>query len=172
MSNPNSSWPLIPDVIPPAPVPPTLPAPIPAPRFEFSPFGVGLIRPFQRDQKNDFAWAKDATLVIAAVGQILGTLCSSEFSEGELPWRPEFGSLLHLLRHRPNSPAINELAHTYVIDALQRWERRIVVTKTEVGKSLDEQGGFNSLVIKVRFNFIDFTTGSVIFTDLEATVNV
>ena len=173
MSNPFTSWPLIPGAAAPAEtVPPSGPTAIPSQINDFAPYGFGLIRPFQRDQKGDFATAQDAALVIAAMGQILGTICSSEFSQGELPWRPEFGSLLHLLRHRPNTPTLDELARQYVVDALQRWERRIVVTRTTVGRDFKEDGSLNTLVIKVRFNFVDVATNSVIYEDLESSITI
>lgn len=173
MSHPTITWPLIGEGgTAPETVPPSGPDALPSNRADFAPFGFGIIRPFQRDQKGDFATAQDATLVIAAIGQILGTVASSDFTQGELPWRPEFGSLLHLLRHRPNTPALDELARRYVVDALQKWERRIVVTDTSVGRSFDEDGGLNSLVIRVRFNFIATATGAVIFQDLESSITI
>ncbi len=35
--------------------------------------GVGLLRPFQRDRKNDFAKGSGAALISSRIGQILGT---------------------------------------------------------------------------------------------------
>lgn len=61
--------------------------------------GTNLIRPFRRDQKKDFVSASGEALVRAAVGQILATRASSDVSQGEIPWRTNFGSLLHLLRY-------------------------------------------------------------------------
>jgi phage baseplate assembly protein W len=171
MANPKTSWPLIEPASPgPSPVSPSLPSAIPQRRFQFQPFGYGLIRPFQRDQKGDFATAGDAKLVSAAIGQILGTFASSDFSQGEMPWRPEFGSLLYLLKHRPNTPALDQLAHQYVVQAIQQWERRVVVTDVFIGRDFEEDGGLNSLIIKVRFNFIDTSSGAVIYQDLETSI--
>ena len=90
--------------------------------------GFGLLRPFRRDQKTDFAAGGGEAVVRSAVGQILGTIGSSDFTQGELPWRTEFGSLLHLLRHQKNDRILEELARVYVVDALKRWEPRVVVT--------------------------------------------
>jgi uncharacterized protein len=89
--------------------------------------GFGLLRPFRRDQKADFAAAGGGALIRSAVGQILGTVGSSDFTQGELPWRTEFGSLLHLLRHQKNDRVLQELARVYVVDALKRWEPRVVM---------------------------------------------
>lgn len=169
-----ATWPLIVEPeseVTPTTVSPSGPSALPV-ALDFSPFGFGLIRPFQRDQKGDLATSGGPELVIAAIGQILGTVASSEFSQGELPWRPEFGSLLHLLRHRPNTPALDELARRYVVDALQKWERRVVVTNVDVGRDLRAEKGDKTLIIKVRFNFTDIATGETIFENLESVITI
>ena len=98
------------------------------------PLSFGLLRPFRRDQKADFAASGAEQVIRSAVGQILGTVGSSDFTQGELPWRTEFGSLLHLLRHQKNDRVLQELARVYVVDALKRWEPRVVVTAVRAGK--------------------------------------
>jgi phage baseplate assembly protein W len=89
--------------------------------------GTGLLRPFVRDQKNDFANDNGLPVIKACVGQILGTRASddSEEHQGELEWRPSFGSKLHLLQHR-KGPLLAELVRFYVVEALGRWEPRVV----------------------------------------------
>lgn len=107
--------------------------------------GQGVLRPFVRDEKNDFANDSGIRLVAACVGQVLGTKI------GEIPWRPAFGSRLHLLRHRPNNPALAQLAQVYVLEALQKWERRVRVVRTVVSKSADGR----ELKVEVSFNVVD-----------------
>src|SRR5574340_1155777 len=88
--------------------------------------GYGLIRPFRHDGRNDFAAAGGVVLVRAAVGQILGTMAGNgTTTQGEIPWRTEFGSLVHLLRHRKLDATTQALARTWVTDALARWEPRV-----------------------------------------------
>jgi phage baseplate assembly protein W len=82
----------------------------------------GLLCPFRRHRKADFAAVGGEALVRSAVGQILGTMADSEFTQGELPWRTEFGSLLHLLRRQENDAVLQELARFHVADSLKRWE--------------------------------------------------
>lgn len=120
-----------------------------------SPFGYGLLRPFVRDRKRDWAADGGARLVAACIGQILGTRCSSEFTQGELPWRDEFGSLLYLLRHRPNDETTRELARVYVAEAVARWEPRAKVTAVMVTTE-DAGGGLGRVltVIRVRFDLV------------------
>lgn len=114
--------------------------------------GFGLLRPFRRDRKADFAAAGGEALVRSAVGQILGTMASSDFTQGELPWRTEFGSLLHLLRHQKNDAVLQELARVHVADALKRWEPRVQLTSVQVTRERDR--GENILAIRLRYNII------------------
>lgn len=118
--------------------------------------GFGLLRPFQRDQKADFAAAGGEQLIRSAVGQILGTVGSSDFTQGELPWRANFGSLLHLLRHQKNGFILQELARVYVVDALKRWEPRVVVSSVQVAR--ESQHGEDVLAISLRYDVVSSNT--------------
>jgi phage baseplate assembly protein W len=111
--------------------------------------GYGPIRPFRRDGRGDIAHAGGVTLVRSCVGQVLGTRASSEFVQGEIPWRPEFGSLLYLLRHRKNNTALGELARAWAQDALRTWEPRVRVTSVRPFR----QG--RALYARVVFDIID-----------------
>jgi hypothetical protein len=114
--------------------------------------GFGPVRPFRRDQKSDFAADGGERLIRSAVGQILGTMAGSDFTQGEVPWRTEFGSLLHLLRHQRNDAVLQELARVYVVDALKRWEPRVVVTSVRITR--ERESGENALAIRLRYNVI------------------
>jgi phage baseplate assembly protein W len=132
--------------------------------------GFGLLRPFRRDQKADFAAAGDEAAVKSAVGQILGTIGASDFTQGELPWRTDFGSLLHLLRHQKNDRVLQELGRVYVVDALKRWEPRVIVTSVQVAR--EEHDGENVLAIRLRYNLISSNVpgNNVVLSGLEQTV--
>jgi hypothetical protein len=129
--------------------------------------GFGLLRPLRRDQKADFAAAGGEQLIRSTVGQILGTIGSSDATPGELPWRTEFGSLLHRLRHQKNDSLLQELARVYVVDTLKRWEPRIVVTAVEVDR--EQHDGENALAIRLRYNVISTNTpgNNVILAGIE-----
>ena len=114
--------------------------------------GFGLLSPLRRDKKSDFAASGGEALVRASVQQILGTVGASDFTQGEIPWRTEFGSLLFLLRHQKNDVALQELAKVYVADALRRWEPRVVVTGLTAKRLEDGEG--NKLVLRLRYNVI------------------
>jgi len=133
--------------------------------------GYGLVRPFQRDQKQDFASAGGVALIRSCVGQILGTMCSSPTSslQGELPWRPEFGSLLYFLKHK-KGPSLEALAQLYVIDALAKWEPRVSVTQSMVSFDNDQR----TLTIRIMYNIIDQNVpgNNVLVPDVDQVVDV
>ncbi len=135
--------------------------------------GFGLTHPFRRDKKLDFASSGGRELIQSAVGQVLGTRGSSEFSQGEVPWRTEFGSLLHLLRHMKNDAVLSELARSDVLNALQRWEPRIVVRSVTTTRETSSNGE-NILAIRVRFDVIGRNTdaNNVVLEGLETKVEV
>ncbi len=81
----------------------------------------GLLVPFRRDRKRDFATGDGDELLASKVLQVLATEGASTRTSGELPWRTAFGTPLHLLRHQRNEHALAELARIYVRDALRRW---------------------------------------------------
>ena len=128
--------------------------------------GFGLIRPLKRDGRADFTAAGGERLVRSCVGQILGTMGASETSAGELPWS-DFGSLLHHLRHQKNDNVLKELARVYVVDALTRWEPRIIVTAVTVGRV--QHDGENALAIKVRYDVVSTNSleNNVIIPSIE-----
>lgn len=108
--------------------------------------GRGLIQPFQRDL-NDFAVADGKKQFKSKIEQILGTRGTTRGrSLGELPWRPEFGSGLHVLRHGAMfDEAGDDMARTYVGDALRRWLPGSHVSGLEITN--DPEGG--SKIIRV-----------------------
>lgn len=99
----------------------------------------GLLIPFRRDQKNDFASGTGEALERSKVTQVLATEGATPRSAGELPWRTNFGSALHLLRHQRNDEALGELARVYCRDAIRNWlhtANRLDVDTVEDGVSL------------------------------------
>ncbi len=98
--------------------------------------GVGVLRPFRRDEKQDFANATDRTLLRARLGQVLGTKAQTSSSTGrvvpgELRWRGSFGSRLHILRHRNLNEGFLEMAEVLAREAIAAWEPNVDVTEVE-----------------------------------------
>ncbi len=115
--------------------------------------GRGIVSPLRRSS-NDVVTATDIDLLKNNMRQILGTRAGSEYSTGELPWRTEFGSLLHILRHRPNDIVTQELARIYVVEALGRWEPRIRITSVKITKEAGPTGNAAERpVLLVRIGF-------------------
>jgi phage baseplate assembly protein W len=130
--------------------------------------GNGLIIPFERDGKNDFANASGRANIESALQLILGTKGSSGFTQGELPWRPEFGSVIHHLKLQPNNPGLREQAHHFVVEAVQRWDRRIEITNVDYNKN----DSTNEFFIVVTYDIVEqnSTDNAVDLTDLTATL--
>jgi len=170
-----ADWPLLTDPWTPS-IPVSAPAdPGIAQATSLSFTGRGILRPFTRDQKVDFANASGARLVAACVGQVLGTSSDSEFASGELPWRTAFGSKLYLLRQRLNSQALVEQARRFVADALRRWEPRIRINAVSLFRTSAPTGGkLNVLGIRVKYELVDENSGdnTVLAGDLETVVNL
>jgi phage baseplate assembly protein W len=62
---------------------------------------------------------------------------------------------------------VQELARVYVVDALKRWEPRIIVTAVAVRR--EQHDGENVLAIRIRYDVISTNTpgNNVIFTGIE-----
>ena len=119
---------------------------------------TGLLAPFRRDKKRDFASGIGEVLLAAKVRQALLTEGTTPRSSGELPWRTSFGAGLALLRHQRNDAVLRELARVYVRDALKRWVPSARLVSLEV-----EQDGA-TIMLRVRVRERDVTaTANVSF---------
>ncbi|NUP12874.1 MAG: hypothetical protein HOW73_43095 [Polyangiaceae bacterium] len=119
----------------------------------------GLLAPFRRDQKNDFANGTGAALIVANVRQILG------MREGSLPWDSARGSKLYLLRHRNPDATTHELARVYVIEALAKWETRARVKTARMVVDGRQRR------IDVLFD-VTSVTGDVVLADQKTSVSL
>lgn len=133
--------------------------------------GAGLLRPFVRDQKNDFANDAGLALIKACIGQVLGTRAADDSGEqqGELEWRPAFGSKLHLLQHR-KGPLLSELARFYVVEALSRWEPRVV----NVSATSSFDAARRLLTIELMYDVIasNVAGNNVLFAGVQQSVDL
>jgi len=126
--------------------------------------GRAIIRPFQRDLKNDIANSYGQRAIQSNVGQILGTIAQGPTHQGELPWRTDFGSWLALLRQRLNDETLVEQARVFVVQAIQRWEPRVRVRRVDVlrPKTLGEA---DRTTLRCTYSIVD-STGRVIVDTL------
>ena len=130
--------------------------------------GVGLLHPFRRDLKSDFASGTGAALVTSNLRQILGTKGATARRPGEVRWRSRFGSQLHTLRHVSNNPAVPELARLYVVDAVRRWEPRARIKDVRLEK-LSGTSAKRGHILHVRYDLVDVSAGQRV---IERDVNV
>lgn len=134
--------------------------------------GHGLIEPFQRDQKNDFAQDGGLRLVESSIRQILGTRGASPAMQGELPWRTKFGARFALLVNANNDSVTQELARVYAMEALSRWDSRVDVKNVTVSPSSSPVGGARS-VLKVEIEYaVRQPNGGVLAEGRRTTVEV
>lgn len=117
--------------------------------------GFGILTPFRRGAA-DFVAGGGVELVQSMVGQVLGTRAGSDFTQGEVPWRGDFGSLLHFLRHQKNDQIRAELGRIYVVEALSRWVPQIRVKDVEITRELgpDQTQERNVLAIGLVYDII------------------
>ncbi len=157
---PTLGFPLIPEPDAPAPAVGTGDALL-APFQERAGLGHGLLTPFRRDRKADFASGGMTALIKACVGQILGTRADDGRMTGELPWRPEFGSVLYQLRMLPIDETFAHLVRSKVTAAVQRWEPRARVTKVQVFRQYNSDQNIVALV-KVTFDIVQAGTTNIL----------
>lgn len=115
--------------------------------------GRGLDTPFRRGV-NDFAASEDVEHLKSLISNVLGTGSQSDYTDGELPWRTEFGSLLNHLRHKNNDALIVELARVHVSDALARWVPQVLFRDIDTTIQTGPNGESTVLRMKLRYDIV------------------
>lgn len=115
--------------------------------------GKGLRFPFAFQKRSGGAQVSTVTSMDHAhihesILQILGT------RPGERFMNPEFGSRLKDLVFEPNDSVLKGLIRHYVIDAVQRWEKRILVTDVTFDDS-PETVDANIIPVRISYRVID-----------------
>lgn len=137
-------------------------------RTPFDFLGNGIVIPFRRGVR-DIVSASGAELIRSSVRQILGTRASVGDLVGELPWRPDFGSKLWVLRHRNNDPTLEGQAEAFVREAL-RQEPRVQVTDVFIERPPFTEP--NELRVRVTYTIIgeNVEDNNVILPEFEEEV--
>lgn len=115
--------------------------------------GKGLRFPFAFAKRSGGAQVSTVTSMDHAhihesILQILGT------RPGERFMNPEFGSRLKDLVFEPNDSVLKGLIRHYVIDAIQRWEKRVYVTDVTFDDS-PETVDANTTLVRISYRVID-----------------
>jgi phage baseplate assembly protein W len=96
-------------------------------------FGRGIVCPFQRDGKGDFANDSGMNLLKSDIGELLGIEGPTATEPGELPWDPDRGSRVNSLRHRKlHTEMMRALAEQYTSTPIRVYERRVRVGPVRV----------------------------------------
>ncbi len=114
--------------------------------------GQGLKFPFRFKQRSGGAEVSATTSaehahIHESILQILGT------RPGERFMLPEFGSRLRDLVFEPNDEVLKGLVRHYVIDAIKRWEKRVVITEVSFDDS-DVNKDRNLLLVRISYRVI------------------
>ncbi len=115
--------------------------------------GKGLRFPFAFQKRSGGAQVSTVTSLDHAhihesILQILGT------RPGERLMNPEFGSRLKDLVFEPNDFVFKGLIRRYVIDAIERWEKRVYVTDVSFDDT-PETVDANTIPVRISYRVID-----------------
>lgn len=115
--------------------------------------GKGLRFPFAFQKRSGGAQVSTVTSLDHAhihesILQILGT------RPGERLMNPEFGSRLKDLVFEPNDFVFKGLIRHYVIDAIERWEKRVYVTDVSFDDT-PETVDANTIPVRISYRVID-----------------
>lgn len=112
--------------------------------------GRGLLLPFRRNQRDDFANGTGRELWQSRVELLLSVDGPTETSTGEIAWRPDEGTAIRLLRHKNNTSILRSMAEAYIRQGFQR-SFRGKLKLNRVTKFTKES---NKVVMEVAFDVI------------------
>ena len=115
------------------------------------PYGSGIVCPFRRDGKGDFANNSGLVVLKSDVAELLGIIGPSASEPGELPWDTERGARLIVLKHRGiHKEMTRATAEQMAAGTIRRYEPRVQVGPTVV------RGEGATLTIAVRYTPLGF----------------
>lgn len=116
-------------------------------------FGCGIICPFQRDGKGDFANGCGLPLLKSDIGELIGIMGPTATQPGELPWNMDLGSRVFQMKHRSmNVEMTRATAADFIEGPVRRWEKRARPIRTEV------VADFQQNKLEIRFNYAPIGT--------------
>lgn len=137
--------------------------------FESGLVGFGILTPFRRGP-SDIVSAGGAAAVRSMVDTVLTTAAASAVNEGELPWRGDFGSRLHLLLHRKNDATTAELGRVWITEALGRWLPFLRLKSVTPSRDLGPEGERNVLSYRLVYDVLASQGGNVVLADVSQDV--
>jgi phage baseplate assembly protein W len=79
------------------------------------------LRATESQAKGPWAFSQRGNSLLPEIEQVLLTWGPTHLSQGEMPWRCEFGSALHLVQSSSWDHVAEEIVRTYIGDALAQW---------------------------------------------------
>lgn len=117
--------------------------------YQIDEYGHGIICPFQRDGKGDFANSNGLKLLKSDITELIGIIGPTVQQPGELPWNTDIGSRVLTMKHRTvNAEIDNATAGQMVEAAVRAWEPRARAGQTELVTDLVAQK------ITIKFSYI------------------
>lgn len=139
------------------------------PTSDFS--GTGLLLPFQRDLKDDFANGAGDEVFKSNALLVLATEAESAVADGELEWRTDFGSRFYLLRQQRNTIALQALAEFYAREAFDNWLPELKL-RSVVASRLEIDGRDVGAQIHIGFDPPTIASTSTPGGKIKVTVNI
>ena len=124
--------------------------------------GKGIRFPFGFQRRSGGAQVSTTTSadhahIHESILQILGT------RPGERFMNPEFGSHIRDLVFEPNDSVLKGLLRHYIIDAIERWEKRVYVTDVSFDESPEAVDSY-TLHVRISYRVIDTQVeGNMVF---------
>lgn len=129
----------------------TLPTPVSTPAQTTTPAAAPLVRrarfqargllvPFQRDGKGDFANGSGDAFWVSKVLQVLA------MKPGECDWAPKLGCDIHKARHKNDTPILRAMIRSSIQEAFTNWLPSLVLTDVlfrAEGRALHVEVWFN-----------------------------
>lgn len=81
--------------------------------------------------------------------------------QGTLQHNPYFGSRLHQLLFLPSDSVAMSLGRTFIVEALQNWEKRIQILDVESKKEIEDREGDKVSVLKFNINYRIIATNNI-----------
>lgn len=117
--------------------------------------GTGLVSPFRRDEKGDFAHSNGLDLLKSDIGDLLGLRGPTASQPGELAWDTERGATFNTLLHRHlHGEMVNALANQIAVGVLLKYEPRVRPGNVQAGVNDSDE-----LEIKVSYTPLGFLRG-------------
>jgi hypothetical protein len=125
---------------------------------------TGILTPFRRDGKADWANGSGPALTRTEIAEALG------IKRSELAWDTTRGCRLHLLRHK-TAPleVLRDLAELYVREALAAEVPSAVVRQVQIARTAGTGGQETTLAITVWYDLIDTSSGAILARDQTLT---